>query len=186
MLSGYRATAAETRLPLIGDDILPEPDVTVDSAFTINIGTEVLWAWIVQLGKGRAGWYYPYWFERFMWVAERFLPQRWRGHWRGLRVIDDTLQHPAVGSTMADWSRATMTVWAIQPERHLVYEAVTPNGKRFSWTLVFTPTDAGTRLHSRTRVHPVKYRRLWRFIGPMADRLFAAGLAQGLRDRLSH
>ena len=174
MLPSSRATSDEIRRPLIGDGILSRADVVVDSAFTTGVGPEELWPWIVQLGKGRAGWYYPYWLERF-------LPKKWRG----LRYTDPTLQHLQVGDAIGDWSRATMTVWAIQPSRHLVYNAVTPAGIRFSWALVLEPTSDGTRLHSRTRVAPVKRRRVWKILGGLSDRLLAAGLSRALRDRLA-
>lgn len=40
-----------------------------DRAFALPGTPDVVWAWFVQLGKRRAGWYLP-------WAIERLLPSR--------------------------------------------------------------------------------------------------------------
>ena len=38
----------------------------MDRAFSLPAPPEVVWPWLVQLGKGRAGWYLPRWVERII------------------------------------------------------------------------------------------------------------------------
>ena len=58
-LAAVEATRAEIDGPLLGDDVVPEPDVVMDRAFTLAATPEQTWPWLVQLGKQRAGWYLP-------------------------------------------------------------------------------------------------------------------------------
>ncbi|MGH3458433.1 hypothetical protein, partial [Aeromicrobium sp.] len=65
-----RATAGEVAASLPGDDLV-RADVTMDRAFTLDASPSVVWPWLVQVGKDRAGWYLPH-------VVERFVPRRRR------------------------------------------------------------------------------------------------------------
>ena len=76
------ATDAETALALPGDELVPAAGEVVDRCTTLAAPPEQVWPWIAQLGKGRAGWYFPG-------TVERLLPKRGRG----LRAIDPALQH---------------------------------------------------------------------------------------------
>lgn len=176
MLSEYRATVHEVRRGLPSDDILPDADLAVNSAFTIGVNPERIWPWLVQLGKNRAGWYLPYWIERFM-------PKKRRGY----RSVDQTLQNLAVGDKIDDWSGkdVELEVVTLVPTQTLVYRARFRNID-FSWALVLSPEgDNGTRIHSRTRLAPIKHRRPAALFGGFFDRLVAAGLAKGLENRLA-
>ena len=53
------ATPAEVAAPAPGDGLVPEADVVMDRGFDLPAGPEQVWPWIVQLGKGRGGWYLP-------------------------------------------------------------------------------------------------------------------------------
>ena len=86
------ATAAERRTVRAGDDIIARPDVVMDRAFTVAAGPAAVWPWIVQLGKGRAGWYFPA-------LVERCIP----GGRRGLHVIDPRWQDLGIGDKVPDW-----------------------------------------------------------------------------------
>ena len=52
--------------PLPGDDLIPDAGVVLDRAAEFACSAEVLWPWIVQLGKDRAGWHLPDWLERLV------------------------------------------------------------------------------------------------------------------------
>jgi hypothetical protein len=56
-MARWGATAAEVARPLVGDDVLPEGRVTATNAVTIHAAPQAVWPWIVQLGRGRAGFY---------------------------------------------------------------------------------------------------------------------------------
>ena len=79
-----RATPAEGAEARLGDEIVAVPDVVMDRAFTVPGEPAIVWPWLVQFGKHRAGWYLP---RR----VERFLP---RGR-RAIRVLDPRLGEPA-------------------------------------------------------------------------------------------
>ena len=49
--------------PLPGDDLIPDAGVVLDRGAEFACSAEVLWPWIVQLGKDRAGWYLPDWLD---------------------------------------------------------------------------------------------------------------------------
>ena len=55
-----------------GDDVVPDAPVVMDREAVLPGSAEQLWPWLVQLGKDRAGWYFPRW-------AERVIPAKGRG-----------------------------------------------------------------------------------------------------------
>src|SRR6476659_5401480 len=84
-------TPAERMARLPGDELV-HADVQLDRAFTLPAPPAEVWPWLVQLGKGRAGWYLPR-------SAERFVPPSRRA----VRRVVPELQHLAVGETIPDW-----------------------------------------------------------------------------------
>ena len=60
-----RATRAEAAARLPGDDLV-DANVVMDRATTLPGTAEDVWPWLVQLGKGRAGWYLPRRAERLV------------------------------------------------------------------------------------------------------------------------
>ncbi|HEY2221172.1 hypothetical protein [Actinomycetospora sp.] len=160
---------------LAGDGIVPDAQVTMDRAFDLPAAPETVWPWFAQLGRNRAGWYLPAWIERAV-------PSRGRG----LRRIEPTLQHLAPGDVIDDWGGrdATFTIVEHTPPTTLVHRS--ERGElRISWAIVLRPGAAGTRVHLRFRIAGV--RRVWlvRTGGELADLLTVAGLAAGLRERVT-
>jgi hypothetical protein len=49
-----------------GDGTIAAPDVVMAPGFSPPVPPERCWPWFVQLGKGRSGWYFPRWVERFI------------------------------------------------------------------------------------------------------------------------
>ena len=71
----------------------------------------------------------------------------------------------------------------VEPPAHLVYRS--ERGRmQLSWSITLTPAAAGTRVHLRLRLAPV--RRVWlaESLGGPVDALTIAGMAAGLRERL--
>jgi hypothetical protein len=173
MLS-VRATEAEVSASLPGDDLV-EADVAMDRAFTLDAAPLAVWPWLVQIGKGRAGWYFPR-------VVECIIP---RGR-RGARRLDPRLASLEVGQTIDDWGGrdATLTVEQVSPPDTLVFSS-RRGPVAFSWALVLTAVDAErTRVQSRVRVGPVRRRWLATYGGGLIDAVTISGLANGLRERL--
>ncbi len=170
-----RPTADEVAAALPGDDLV-SADVTMDRAFTLEASPSTVWPWLVQIGKDRAGWYFPR-------VVERFIP---RGR-RAARRLDPRFATLEVGQTIEDWGGgdATLTVAQISAPHTLVYAS--QRGRvSFSWTLALTELgDDRTRVHSRVRLGPVRRKRLAEHGGGLFDAATISGLAHGLRERLA-
>lgn len=174
---GVTAAADEVAAELPGDGLVPDAQVTMDRAFDLPAPPEVVWPWFAQLGKNRAGWYLPR-------SVERVVPARRRG----LRRIDPTLQHLRPGEVIDDWGGrdATFTIETHEPPTTLVHSS-RRGDLRISWAIVLRPVGGtGTRVHLRFRIAGV--RRVWfvRTGGELADLLTVAGLAAGLRERVTH
>src|SRR5271156_3907966 len=66
MFSSVEASEAEKNAGRPGDALVEPADVVMDRAFTVAAPPEAVWPWLVQLGKGRAGWYLPRALESFL------------------------------------------------------------------------------------------------------------------------
>jgi hypothetical protein len=174
LLAAVAATAAESTAPRPGDDLVPRADVVMDRGFDLPAAPEQVWPWIVQLGKGRGGWYLPR-------PVERFVPRKRRA----TRVVDPRWQGLAVGDVVPDYggSAAYFEVAEAERPRHLVYRSER-HRTRVSWAITLRPSAAGTRVHLRLRLGPVRRVRLAETLGGLFDALTIAGMAAGLRERL--
>ena len=171
--SAVSPTDDERRAVLPGDGLVAA-DVVMNRAFTLDATPAQVWPWLVQIGKDRAGWYFPRSVERFFPVSRR-----------AARRIRPEYQAHEVGQVISDWGGrdATLTVAGIDPERALVYRS--QRGRvSFSWALVLTPVGSHTRVHSRVRLGPVRREWLAEHGGGTFDLLTIWGLAAGLRERL--
>ncbi|SCX40731.1 hypothetical protein SAMN03159343_1024 [Klenkia marina] len=170
-----RPTAAERAAVLPGDDVVPDADVVMDTAFDLPAPPAQVWPWFVQLGKRRGGYYLPRWVEAVVPRARR-----------GLRHLDPALLGLAVGDTIPDWGgrHATFTAHTMTPPHVLVHRS-TRGHVRLTWAIVLHEQGAGTRVRLRLRLAGVRHRRAARVLGGAADRLTVEGLAVGLRERLT-
>ncbi len=165
---------AERARPLPGDDLVRDPDVVMDRGADLPAPPEVVWPWLVQLGKRRAGWYLRASVERLV------PPSR-----RALRHVDPHWQGLAVGDVIPDWGGAeeTFTVEQLRAPDLIVYSS-RRGGATVSWVLALSPTARGSRLHLRLRVGPVKHPRLVGTVGEAFDWLTVRGMVNGLSERL--
>jgi hypothetical protein len=187
------ATPDEVALALPGDDLVPDASATFDRASTLPVTPAELWPWLVQLGKGRGGWYFPAWLERLT------PPRR-----RGLRHLDPALQQIEIGDDHPDWGpgRPVLRVVAVDPHRAIVYHSLRdkaaghrwpPDGRAdrpgvlaMSWALVLTPVGSDSvRLHLRVRIRLQPSRLPIEAIGDLFDRITVDLLVAGLRERVT-
>ena len=174
MAYGMAATEAERDRALPGDGVVPDPDVVMDRGFDLPAPPGAVFPWLVQLGKRRAGWYFPRSVERFI------PPSR-----RAIRHLDPRWQGFTVGDVIPDYGGAdeTFTVEELEPPRLIVYSS--QRGKALvTWVLHLEPAQDGTRAHLRLRVGPVKHPRVMGSVGDLFDLVTIAGMAAGLRERL--
>jgi len=167
-------TPAEVLASMPGDDLVPQPHVVMDRAFEVSAPPDVVWPWLVQLGKERAGWYLP---KR----AERFVPRSRRA----LRRTDPRWLDLAPGDVIPDYGgrHATFTVYEMIQDSVLVYTS--RRGRMdVSWSIRLRPVHSGgTRVQLRLRLGPVRHMRLADTVGGFIDLLTIAGMAAGLEER---
>jgi len=60
------ATSTEVARHLAGDDVIPGGRATATNAVTIDAAPAAVWPWIVQMGRGRAGFYTYFWIENLL------------------------------------------------------------------------------------------------------------------------
>jgi hypothetical protein len=177
MFAFIAATDAERTTTRRGDELIAAADVVMDRAFSLPAPSVQVWPWLVQLGKKRAGWYLPA-------GLERFLPASRRAAWD----IQDRWQHLQVGDTVPDYGgkNETFQVALVEPPTALVY--ISQRGRTtVTWSITVEPADAGagSRVFLRLRLAPVRRRWLAETAGELVDVLTVAGMAAGLRQRLS-
>ncbi len=173
--AGVAATAAEIAAPRPGDDLVPTAEVVMDRGFDVPGTPEQVWPWIVQLGKSRGGWYLPR-------TIERFVPRSRRA----ARSVQPEWQWLAVGDVVPDYGGPEEFFEVVEIERPLRLVYRSERGRmQVSWAITLTSRKSGTRVHLRLRLGPV--RRVWlaESLGGFVDAATIAGMAAGLRERLS-
>lgn len=176
MLDLVRPTPAERSSALPGDDLVEPADVVMDRAFSLSSSRARVWPWLVQLGKGRAGWYLPR-------PVEALIPRARRG----ARRIDQRWQDLSVGDVIPDYGgrNETFEVALIDPPKTLVYRS-TRGAMHVSWAITLAElSSTTTRVHLRLRLGSVRRPLLARTGGEAIDVLTIAGLAAGLIERLA-
>jgi hypothetical protein len=164
--------------PLPGDELIPGAPLSWDREATLSAAPDVVWPWLVQLGKGRAGWYLPA-------PAERLIPDPRRA----LRRIDPAYQGVAVGDRVPDYGPdGWFEARTVQAPHTLVWWTERARGLQFSWALVLEPAGTGSRLRVRIRINRRLGGRLRPLLergGELADRAFISLMLAGLRERVS-
>ncbi|MDB5237173.1 MAG: hypothetical protein JWL88_275, partial [Parcubacteria group bacterium] len=132
---------------LPGDEIIPDPWISIDRAATLPVPASAAWPWVQQLGKDRGGWYAPLWLENALHehAASSTLPQ---------------FQDLKVGDVVPDWGGGSLKVLALQQDQYVVYGSfhageatTTAQPYAFIWALVLeNDTPTSTSFHLRLRL----------------------------------
>jgi hypothetical protein len=142
-LMSWGATAEEQRMELPGDGTPPEQHFT--RAITINAPASEVWAWVVQIGQDRAGFYSNTWLENLT-GADIHNSDRIRPEWQQRELGDAVRMAPReiAGGVLGDATATRIRV--LEPGR-----AIGDNPGRF----VLLPVDEGTtRLLLREPIAP--------------------------------
>ena len=149
----WGATPDETTGPYPSDELVPDPDGGATMATTLPAPPERVWAWLVQMGGGRGGWYSWDWLDNDgAPSADRIVPE-WQRLEEGQQLKGPT-----------NW----WTVVMLAPSRTLVLQTAyeLPSGQGFDprsgpppraymdgiWGFHLRPAPGGrTRLVARTR-----------------------------------
>ena len=175
----WGATDEEVDATLPGDDLIPDPDLTVTRAITVHAAADQVWPWIAQLGQGRGGFYSYDALENLVGCdihsADRIVPE-----WQDLKVGDQVKLAPEVGLGVA----------VVEPGRALVLRGGVPMGAvpppyDFTWAFVLQEQpDGTTRLLVRERYG---YTQRWAplLVEPVAVVSFVMSqrMLRGIRDR---
>ncbi|KAK5169628.1 uncharacterized protein LTR77_005605 [Saxophila tyrrhenica] len=167
-----------------GDDVIPDAVMVYSQGRVIDAPPSDVWPWVMQVGKGRGGWYTPASFEAFMpksWHATRTINPAWQNLQPEDRVDD-------YGFSADDY----FIVSEVQPEEFLVYKS-DRYGASFSWALILHEMTEGGRvktlLHLRFRgkiaVTGLK-KRLLVTGGGIMDHITTAPMLAGLKERAEH
>ena len=162
-----------------GDDIIVEPEMHYNQIKHINATPDEIFPWVVQLGKGRAGWYLTTSWEKWCpkgWAASRTIIQKWQELQVGDRVAD-------YGFSAEDYFDV---VYLDHEKTTLVYKSERL-GTVFTWALIVSGLGNGRselRLRFRGRIHRTGLgRKLLVFFGEYADWVTTAPMLNGLKER---
>jgi hypothetical protein len=164
----WGATRAEDAKPLPGDELVPTAWYRTTHAITIQAPPNKVWAWLVQIGQGRGGFFTYAWLERLagagIYNVDSIVPE---------------LQHLAIGDVVPLSEAGGPTVVRLEPPNVLVLHdrmdvrtatsvvADAPDWLtcHWTWTWVLEPTGTGaTRLVVRTRADLVPRAMLEPFV----------------------
>jgi hypothetical protein len=153
----WGATKAEVERTWPGDEEVPHPTLSATRAVTIEAPPEEVWPWLVQIGKGRAGFYSYEWVENLMGLGiknvDRILPE-----FQQLKAGD---QIPGLGP-----------VKAVESNRFLLLAGHERWGD-LSWLLALEPHGEGRmRLISRSRYY-LRWGTLLRSLPPQMVPFYA-------------
>ena len=164
-----------------GDELIAAANLVFDHEFDVDGEPQVVWPWLLQLGKRRAGWYLPA-------KVERWLPSSRRALWQ----LDPRFASIAIGERVPDYGgpEEWLEVVAVDPPHSLIYRTER-HGRPFTWALLLTPAGPG---HSRLRLRfrgEIRSRGITQrviiavggFFDALTGRLMVAGLNQRLRGR---
>lgn len=167
-----------------GDDLIPNAVMVYNQTKTIHATPSEIWPWLLQLGKGRAGWYCPSYIEAWLpkgWAASRTINPEWQSLMVGDRV-------PDYGFSKDDY----FDVAVVESEKALVYRSER-YGCLFTWALMLHSEDIGAGEGSRTTVH-LRFRGkiaatgLKRMVivwfGGIMDHISTAPMLAGLAERV--
>lgn len=94
-MRSWGATSAETKRALPGDELVPEPRISITHAVTIAASVERVWPWLAQIGQDRGGFYSYEWLENLA-GCEMRNADRVHLEWQERRVGERVPLHPAV------------------------------------------------------------------------------------------
>jgi hypothetical protein len=146
---------------------------------TLPAPPERVWPWLLQLGKGRGGWYLTRRLERLTPAGNR-----------ALRVIEPAYQHVEVGDRVADYGRdGWFEARVVDPPRTLVWWSHRADDLRLTWTLTLAPLSGETsELRVRLRINRRLGQHAPALVGwgaQLFDRFTIRIMIAGLRERLA-
>lgn len=162
-----------------GDDVIPDAAMVYDRRCVIEAPPEAIWPWLVQLGKGRGGWYLT---KTWEW----FSPQSWRAS----RTINPEWQDLAPGDRVEDYGfgkEEFFDVVSVSSPSALVYKSERL-GTVFTWALLLHPQsqdETEVHLRFRGRLRSTGWKKSLLVTGrDWMDWIFTEPMMRGLAERV--
>lgn len=184
----WGATPAEVGATMPGDELVPAPKMTSTRAITINARPETVWAWLIQIGQGRGGFYSYDALENLLRCdihsAEAIMPEL-----QELREGDLILLAPA--------RAPCYRVAALQAPHFLILAGADPKTRAvqpvpagpdelattWQWTLRSARGGLDARLVARQRYsYPRRQALLWHLVEPL-DFVMERRMLAGIKAR---
>lgn len=138
----------DRQMPLPGDEVVSDPQWTMNLAVSVQAPPASIWPWLVQIGYQRGGLYSYDWLDRLFGILDR----------PSANQILPEFQHLQAGDVIPLGAGPDWPVASVDPGRSLVLAPVAP-GVDISWAFKLDPLDTHTtRLITRVRA---KYARSW-------------------------
>ena len=149
----WGASAWEETMPMPGDELVPNPSYQSTRALTVNAPAERIWAWLIQIGQNRGGFYSYHWLENLVFAdirnSDRIHPE-WQQPAVG-DLIQLTPKNYPLGLVRRNTPDPVMApaIHAIQPPNQLVL-------KGWGAFLLTPQADGRTRFIIRGRNSPMR------------------------------
>jgi len=184
----WGATPSEVAAAMPGDDLVPAPRMSSTRAITIAAPPAVVWAWLDQIGHGRAGLYSYDGLENLVGCdlhsADSILVDA-----VPLAVGDlvalGPVGYPCFRGAATDAPRSLVLLAADRRTRRAPTGPVVPGESRATWQWQLQPRDDGatTRLVARQRyAHPRLAALVWRVVEPI-DFVMERRMLRGIEAR---
>ncbi len=191
----WGATPAEVAGTMPGDDLVPAPKMTSTRAITISAPPAEVWAWLVQIGQGRGGFYSYDALENLLRCdihsADAIVPEL-----QQLREGDLILLAPAEAPcyrVAAVRAPHVLVLAGADPKTRTIQHVPAGHDEMattWQWTLQPDRGGLGTRLVARQRIsYPSGQSLLWHLVEPtdfVMERRMLASIKARAEDRARH
>ena len=184
----WGATPAETVGAMPGDQLVPFPKLTSTRAVTIDAPLKEVWAWLVQIGQGRGGFYSIDRLENLLRCdihsADRIMPelQRLRA---GELILLAPGKAPCYRVAVVEPPHVLVLAGADPATRTVQPIPASPDELASTWQWMLRPTGGGrgTRLLARQRYsYPRGQSILWHAVEPV-DFVMERRMLGGIKTR---
>ena len=183
---------AEATAPMPGDELLSDAQLVATHALDIDAPPAQVWAWVVQIGADRGGFYSYSWIENLVGCglenADRIVPE-----WQTLAAGHSIRFHPRVPPVLVAHCAAPHTLVLFQCRERRSGASIAPNTPRpaqydaFVWSFALRPTESGgTRLIQRFRIGWSRSLLRWIFFFLFVDPghfVMEHGMMRGIKAR---
>jgi hypothetical protein len=184
----WGATSADVSNAMPGDELIPFPKMTSTRAVTIDAPPADVWAWLVQIGQNRGGFYSYDALENLVGChirsTDQIRPELQELH-AGDLILLAPAEAPCYRVAATEPAHALVLAGADPKTRAVRPGPAGPDDVASTWQWVLVPADGGraTRLVARQRYdYPRRQSVLWHLIEPV-DFVMERRMLHGIKAR---